>query len=70
MFVGDILGAVVTPLVMLVLYFLILSPIAILCRVFGRDVFLLRKSTKTVTFWETSEVGNETFQQIDFETQF
>ena len=67
---GEKLGAIVTPIVMLGLYFLILSPVAILCRILGRDVLFLRKSNSFATFWQTCDDEPNSMQNIDFEKQF
>ena len=50
---GLLLGRVVTPLVMGLLFFLVVTPIALLLRLFGKDVLRLRKDDSASSYWVT-----------------
>ena len=47
---GLVMAKIVNPVVMGVLFFLLISPVAMLTRLFGRDVLRLKKSTQ-VSYW-------------------
>ena len=48
---GEILGAVIAPIVMGLVYFVILTPISLLVRIFGKDLIGLKFSKKKDTYW-------------------
>ena len=47
---GELLGKVISPLVMALIYFLVITPIAIIVRLFGKDL-LKTKFNKTSSYW-------------------
>ena len=47
---GEILGRVIAPIVMFLLFFLILTPIGLLVRLFGKDLLKI-KFTKDSSYW-------------------
>ena len=47
---GEILGRIIAPVVMAIIYFLILTPISLLVRVFGKDLIGM-KFKQTDTYW-------------------
>jgi hypothetical protein len=47
---GEIMGTVVNPLVLGAIFFLLLTPFALVTRVFGRDELRLKK-TNRITYW-------------------
>ena len=57
---GEILGRIIAPLIMALVYFLILTPISLLVRAFGKDLLYLKFSKKTNSYWltRTKEVGS------------
>ena len=64
---GLLLGMIVSPIVMGVIFFGIFTPISILMRLFGRDELRLRFNKKKMTHWVEREVSKE----LDaFENQF
>ena len=63
---GLVLGMIVSPLVMGVIFFLIFTPIGILMRMFGRDELLLQSKTKP-SYWTKR---NEDIQSNSFSRQF
>ena len=48
---GEILGKIIAPIVMAIVYFLILTPISLLVRLFGKDLLNLKYSNKSETYW-------------------
>lgn len=47
---GLLMAKIVNPLVMAVLFFVLITPVAVLSRLFGRDVLRLKKSAQS-TYW-------------------
>lgn len=48
---GEILGKIIAPLVMMVIYFAIVTPIALLLKIFRKDILNLKLDDKTDTYW-------------------
>ena len=48
---GEILGKVIAPIVMAVVYFLILTPISLLVRLFGKDLIEMKFSNDVKSYW-------------------
>ena len=48
---GEILGKVIAPIVMAVVYFLILTPISLLVRLFGKDLIGIKFSNNIKSYW-------------------
>ena len=48
---GEILGKVIAPIVMAVVYFLILTPISLLVRLFGKDLIGMKFSNNIKSYW-------------------
>ncbi|SMF52602.1 hypothetical protein SAMN02745866_03344 [Alteromonadaceae bacterium Bs31] len=65
---GMILGAIVAPLVMILIYFLVVTPTGLLMRLFGKDPLLLRKSPGLKTHWIKREKNNS--QPSSMKNQF
>ncbi len=47
---GELLGRIVSPIVMFFIYFFFLTPLAIVIRLFGKDLLKL-KFTKSLSYW-------------------
>ncbi len=56
---GEILGRVIAPLIMALVYFLILTPISLLVRAFGKDLLGLKYSRQQNSYWikRKKEIG-------------
>ena len=52
---GILLGKIVNPLVMGILFYLMISPVAILSRLFGRDELKIKESKKN-SYWIDKKV--------------
>ena len=63
---GLILGSIVNPLIMGLIFFFIFTPIGILMRLFGRDELLIRFKNKS-SYWIKR---NNDIQQDNFKKQF
>ena len=48
---GELLGRIIAPIVMALVYFFILTPISLLVRVFGKDLLGLKSLNKQKTYW-------------------
>ena len=48
---GEILGKVIAPIVMAVVYFFILTPISLLVRLFGKDLIGMKFSNNIKSYW-------------------
>lgn len=66
MCLGLVLGKIITPIVMGLIFFVFFTPIAVLMRLSGRDELKLRFK-KQQTYWQKRE---EPTQAISFENQF
>ncbi len=47
---GELLGKIIAPLVMALVYFFILTPISLIMRIFGKDILNL-KSSEESSYW-------------------
>ena len=56
---GEILGRVIAPLIMALVYFLILTPISLLVRAFGKDLLGLKYLKQQNSYWikRKKEIG-------------
>ena len=48
---GEILGGIIAPIVMAIVYFLILTPISLLVRLFGKDLIGMKFSNDIKSYW-------------------
>ena len=48
---GEILGRIIAPIVMAIVYFLILTPISLLVRLFGKDLIGIKFSNDIKSYW-------------------
>ena len=61
---GEILGIVIAPIVMGVVYFFVLTPTSLLVRLFGKDLLSLKLSKSLKSYWQKKE------NKIDMRKQF
>ena len=56
---GEILGKIIAPLIMALVYFLILTPISLLLRAFGKDLLGLKYLKQQNSYWikREKEIG-------------
>ena len=48
---GELLGRIIAPIVMAVVYFFILTPISLLVRLFGKDLIGMKFSNNIKSYW-------------------
>lgn len=60
---GDVLHRMTSPLVLAVLYFVVVTPIALVCRMCGHDALGLRKQTRDSWWEDAAEVTRESFKR-------
>ena len=48
---GILLGKMISPLVMVIIFFLIITPIGVIMRVFGKDILSLKYNKKNKSYW-------------------
>jgi hypothetical protein len=52
---GDFLGKFISPFILGGIFFLLITPIAIIGKVFGRDILIIKRSSDAETYWIKSE---------------
>ena len=57
---GELLGKVLAPLVMLIVYFVVLTPLSFLIRIFGKDLLKLKFLKENNSYWtkKDKDVGS------------
>ncbi len=58
---GIFLGNIISPIVMGIIYFVVVTPVALLLKVFGKDVLSLKK-TKKYSYWKNKEKYNSSMK--------
>jgi hypothetical protein len=48
---GEILGLIIAPIVMAIVYFIVLTPISLIVRVFGKDILDMKFDKKLESYW-------------------
>ena len=48
---GEILGIIIAPIVMALVYFVVLTPVSLIVRIFGKDLLGLKFLKKKETYW-------------------
>lgn len=64
---GELLGIIVSPLVLGIIFFILLTPIAILSKTFGRNILNIRLESKIKSYWIIRDKG---FEKNDFDNQY
>jgi len=52
---GEILGRIVAPIVMAIVFFFVLTPISLVVRLFGKDLIRMKFNKKTKSYWINRE---------------
>jgi len=52
-----VLHRIMTPVVLGAIFFLVLTPVALVMRLFGRDALALKLDPVSLTYWKTREPG-------------
>lgn len=61
---GSILGAIVTPIVMALLFFLVVTPVALLMRLADKDTLRLRGRRQSDSYWIVREPAGPTGESM------
>ena len=48
---GEILGLIIAPVIMAIVYFIFLTPISLVVRIFGKDLLNIKFNKKLETYW-------------------
>tara|TARA_B100002051_G_C16227050_1_gene388603 strand:- start:26 stop:406 length:381 start_codon:yes stop_codon:yes gene_type:complete len=58
--IGELLGKIIAPIVMAIIYFMILTPISLIVRIFGKDLLGLKFTKQIKTYWinRKKEIGS------------
>ena len=48
---GELLGKIIAPIVMLIIYFVIVTPIALLLKIFQKDILKIKFDKKLNSYW-------------------
>jgi hypothetical protein len=64
--IGHVLGTINTYVLLTVFYFLILSPLGIIMRLFGKDILKVKHSAKIGSYWESTEQKAESSMTNQF----
>ena len=64
---GFLLGKIISPIVMSILFFLLITPVALITKIFGRDELLLKKKND-LSYWKKRD--KKTLSTNNFEKQF
>lgn len=58
--IGELLGKIIAPIVMAIIYFIILTPISLIVRLFGKDLLGLKFTKQIKTYWinRKKEIGS------------
>tara|TARA_Y100000992_G_C21120967_1_gene421851 strand:+ start:92 stop:472 length:381 start_codon:yes stop_codon:yes gene_type:complete len=52
---GELLGKIIAPIVMMIIYFVIVTPIALLLKIFKKDILKLKLDKKVYSYWIQKE---------------
>jgi hypothetical protein len=64
---GEVLGVIISPIVLGAIFFILISPLAMLLRILNRDILKLKLNSHVKTYWITRE---KNFTKEDFDNQF
>jgi hypothetical protein len=68
MSIAVILGFIMTRVILFVLFYLILTPIGLIARIFGKDFLDLKLKKDQVSYWSIRQ--EKTYEKLDTERQF
>ena len=64
--IGHVLGIINTYVLLTVFYCLILTPLGLLMRLFGKDILKLKRSDSQLSYWETAPKIEESKMENQF----
>jgi hypothetical protein len=60
---GKLLGSIVAPIVMGIVFFIVVTPIGFIMRIFGKDLLNNRYNKKSKSYWINKEKSKSTMKQ-------
>ena len=66
MTIGLFLGKIISPIILLIIYLFLFTPIAIIMNVIGRDELKLKQKNKKTSFWITRDEKKENNFKLQF----
>ena len=48
---GEVLGMIIAPIIMALVYFVVLTPISLIVRILGKDLLKIKFNKKLVSYW-------------------
>ena len=67
-YLGCFLGKLVSPIVLGVIFFLLITPVALIGKIFGRDILLIKRPLKIESYW--IELDDKDRDDNFFDNQF
>lgn len=61
---GELMAAIVNPLIMLAMFALVFTPIAVVMRLRGRDVLQLRRGKTAASYWRSRQLEPRSLEQL------
>ena len=61
---GELLGRIIAPLVMMLIFFTILTPIGLTLKLFGKDLLKIKKIKSLKSYWITKKKINSMDRQL------
>ena len=60
---GKLLGSIVTPIVMGIVFFIVITPTGFIMRIFGKDLLNKKYNNKSKSYWINREKSKGTMKQ-------
>ena len=60
---GKLLGSIIAPIVMGIVFFIVVTPIGFIMRIFGKDLLNKRYNNKSNSYWINREKSKSTMKQ-------
>ena len=60
---GSFLGSIISPFVMGVVFFMVVTPVGLIMRFLGKDLLRIKKSKFVSTYWISREKQNNTMKR-------
>ena len=60
---GKLLGSMIAPIVMGIIFFLVITPIGLIMKIFGKDLLNKRYNNKSKSYWINREKSKGTMKQ-------
>ncbi len=61
---GELLGSIIAPFIMFIIFFVILTPIGIVLKIFGKDLLKVKKNKTLKSYWVSKTKINSMDKQF------